>query len=99
MAKTSVKSFSQSLGVLEVRGMTAGIQAMDVMCKSADVEVVGTRIFDSSILIVLHGEFNAVSAVLEMGVRQARELGAVVVKQVIAKPHAETLKLLQAMGL
>lgn len=50
-----------SLGVIETRGLAAAIQAADVACKAASVEIIGYRKIGSGLVSVcFQGEISAV---------------------------------------
>ncbi len=60
----------KSLGVIETRGLVAAIQAADVACKTAGVELMGYRKVGSGLVtLCLEGEVSAIHAAIESGVR------------------------------
>ena len=86
---------SQSIGLLEVKGLIAAVEATDAMVKSTTVSYVGCKTGGETMLIVIAGEYNAVCASLEIGLRQAQSFDVEVIKHVIAMPHADTKKVLE----
>lgn len=86
---------SQSIGLLEVKGLLASVEATDAMVKSASVSYVGCRTSGETVLIALLGEYNAICASLEIGMRQAQSFDVEVIKHVIAIPHSDTKKALE----
>ena len=86
---------SQSIGLLEVKGLIASVEATDAMVKSASVSYVGCKSEGETMLVVIAGEYNAVCASLEIGLRQAQSFDVEVTKHVIAMPHAATKKALE----
>ena len=86
---------SQSIGLLEVKGLLASVESTDAMVKSASVSYVGCRTSGETVLIALSGEYNAICASLEIGMRQAQSFGVEVIKHVIAIPHSDTKKVLE----
>lgn len=85
----------KSYGFVEVSGVTAAIDCLDVMCKTADVEFVawerkwGGRL----VTIIVQGNVSAVTQAVEA----ANEHGIIkpVAHYVIANPHEETIKMVQ----
>ena len=86
---------SKSIGLLEVKGLLASVEATDAMVKSASVSYMGCRISGETGLIAISGEYNEVCASLEIGFRQAQSFGVEVTKHVIAIPHQDTKKVLE----
>jgi microcompartment protein CcmL/EutN len=61
-----------SLGLLELRSIAAGIKAADEMLKSADVELVmATPICPGKYVVLITGNVGAVKNAMETGVREA----------------------------
>ena len=83
----------KSLGFIEIQSVTAALEAIDVMCKTADVELVtwerkwGGRL----VTVIVQGDVAAVSEAIEAAA--ARPLLKPVVKAVIPSPHEETVKM------
>jgi microcompartment protein CcmL/EutN len=85
----------KSLGMIEVSGVTAAIDCLDIMCKSADVEFVTweRKLGGRLVTVIVQGDVSAVSAAVENAV--ANGLKKPVASAVIASPHEETWRLLQ----
>ena len=85
----------KALGLVEVTGVTAGIDCLDIMCKAANVEFVtwerkqGGRL----VTIIVQGDVSAVTAAVENAVAGAIKKPAS--HAVIANPHAETQRMVQ----
>ena len=64
----------KSIGLVEVVGVTAGIDCLDIMCKSADVEFVTweRKLGGRLVTIVVEGQVSAVTAAVENAVANAR---------------------------
>ncbi len=83
----------KSLGFIEIQSVTAALEAIDVMCKSADVELVtwerkwGGRL----VTVIVQGDVAAVSEAIEAAT--AHPLRKPVVKAVIPSPHEETVRM------
>ena len=83
----------KSLGFIEISGVTAGIDELDIMCKTADVELVtcertlGGRL----VTLIVKGSVSAVTEAVEAAAAHA--IKKPVAKAVIANPHPETERL------
>ncbi|RCW71932.1 BMC domain-containing protein [Saliterribacillus persicus] len=87
---------SDSLGIIETRGLTASIEAADAMLKAANVEVVGSEKIGSGLVsVIIKGDVGAVKAATEVGVEAAGRVGEVVAVHVIPRPHNDVNKLLK----
>lgn len=84
----------KSLGLIEVSGVTAAIDCLDIMCKSADVQLVTweRKLGGRLVTVVVEGDVSAVTAAVENAV--AGGLKKPVAHAVIASPHSETRRLL-----
>ena len=82
-----------SLGFVEVSGVTAAVDALDIMCKSADVTLVSweRKLGGRLVTLIVTGTVSAVNAAVENA--QARCIKKPCAVAVIANPHAETVKL------
>ena len=85
-----------AIALMEVQSLAAAIEGLDVMLKSADVELltIERRLGGRLVSVVIKGSVSAVTAALEAGVVAASRLGNVVAKEVIPRPHSEILKFL-----
>ena len=64
---------SQSIGLLEVKGLLASVEATDAMVKSTyGIVTWDVNHHSETVLLVIVGEYNAVCASLEIGLRQAQ---------------------------
>ncbi|SER41569.1 BMC domain-containing protein [Gracilibacillus ureilyticus] len=87
---------SDSLGIIETRGLTASIEAADAMLKAANVEVVGSEKIGSGLVsVIIKGDVGAVKAATEVGAEAAGRVGEVVAVHVIPRPHTDVNKLLK----
>ena len=83
----------KSLGLVEVSSVTAGVECLDIMCKSANVEFVTweRKLGGRLVTIIVQGDVSAVSAAVENAVANA------IIKPcahaVIASPHEETVRM------
>ena len=80
----------KSLGFIEISGVAAAVDALDIMCKTANVEFVtwernlGGRL----VTIIVRGDVSAVTEAVEAAAAHA--IKKPVAKAVIANPHSET---------
>ncbi len=83
----------KSLGFVEVSGVTAAIDALDIMCKSADVTLVSweRKLGGRLVTIIVTGTVSAVQAAVENAEKQCIKKPCAVA--VIANPHPETVRL------
>ena len=85
----------KSLGLVEVSGVTAAIDCLDIMCKSAEVEFVTweRKLGGRLVTIIVEGNVSAVTAAVENAVA-----GAIIKPcsyAVIANPHEETARIIK----
>ena len=85
----------KSLGLVEVSGVTAAIDCLDIMCKSADVQFVTweRKLGGRLVTIIIEGSVSAVTAAVENAVA-----GAIIKPcsyAVIANPHDETKRIVE----
>ncbi len=85
----------KSIGLIEVSGVTAAVDCLDIMCKSADVEFVTweRKLGGRLVTVVVEGQVSAVTAAVENAV--ANGLKKPVSYAVIASPHEEVERLLR----
>lgn len=80
-----------ALGLLEVSGLTASIEAADAMLKTAQVRLLSQTITPPGLItLVIEGDLAACRAALDAGAAAASRLGQVLVKKEIGRPEADT---------
>jgi ethanolamine utilization protein EutM len=90
MAKTL-----EALGMIETKGLTCMIEAVDAMLKSANVQMVGwDKIGSGLVTSFVVGDVAAVKAAVDAGATAASKIGEVISVQVIARPHEELASVL-----
>ncbi|CAA6679139.1 MULTISPECIES: BMC domain-containing protein [unclassified Lentimonas] len=88
---------SESIGLVETKGLTGSIEASDAMAKAADVSLVKQISIGGGFLTVLvKGDVGSVKAAVEAGAEAANRAGELVASHVIARPHDDLLKYFQA---
>lgn len=82
----------KALGFIEIPGVTAAIEALDTMCKTADVEFVTweRKLGGRLVTIIVQGDVSAVTEAVECAVRNAMKS---CVHAIIPNPHEETIKM------
>lgn len=95
----------EAVGLLEVFGLTCAFLAADAGCKAADVRL---ETFDKNkpanadalpvpllVTVKFRGSVAAVEAAMEAGEAAAKSVTGVVQKHIIARPTADTAKMLK----
>lgn len=85
----------KSYGFFEVSGVTAAVDALDLMCKTANVEFVAweRKLGGRLVTIIIQGDVSSVTQAIE-----AARAGAIkqpVACTVIANPHEETVRMVE----
>ena len=86
---------SKSYGFIEITGVVAAIDALDIMCKTADVELASweRKLGGRLVTIIIEGDVSAVTEAVEAAVAGA--IKKPVSYAVIARPHEEIVKLVE----
>ncbi|TQI80905.1 ethanolamine utilization protein EutK [Serratia fonticola] len=80
-----------ALGLLEVRGLVAGIEATDAMLKAASVRVLSHEIMAPGwVTLVIEGDLAACRAALDAGAVVAGRTGRVISRQTLGRPDRDT---------
>ena len=81
----------QALGSIEVVGLVAGVEAADVACKTADVNLIGYELARGGgyVTVKVEGQVAAVQAAMAAAEVAASKLTRVVSRIVIPRPHQE----------
>ena len=84
-----------ALGFVEVSGVTAAIDALDIMCKSAEVSLVSweRKLGGRLVTLMITGNVSAVKAAVENAEKACIKRPAATA--VIANPHEETVRLVK----
>lgn len=87
---------SEALGMIEVKGFVALVEAADAMMKAANVQFLGwDKIGSGLVSAFVAGDVAAVKAATDAGAAAAGRIGEVVSVQVIARPHEDLGKVLK----
>lgn len=86
---------NEALGMIETKGLVGAIEAADAMTKAANVVLIGyEKIGSGLVTVMVRGDVGAVKASVDAGVAAASNVGEVVSKHVIPRPHSDTEKIL-----
>jgi ethanolamine utilization protein EutM len=82
----------KSYGFIEIPSVTAAIEALDTMCKTADVEFVTweRKLGGRLVTIIVQGDVSAVTQAIESAASKAMKP---CVHAVIPNPHEETIRM------
>ncbi|MGL5351653.1 MAG: BMC domain-containing protein [Cetobacterium sp.] len=86
----------KALGMIETRGMVGALEAVDVACKTADVEVLNRHFIKSGIVTVeIVGDVGAVKVAVEAAAEAVKKLGVYMGSHVIPRPTEEVYNMLE----
>lgn len=79
---------NQSLGLIEVKGLTAAIEAADSAVKSADVELIGYELTKGGgwVTVKIQGNVSSVEAAIQAAWAAASRVSEVIAMKVIPRP-------------
>jgi ethanolamine utilization protein EutM len=84
---------SESIGLIETKGITGSIEASDAMVKAANVSLVKQVSIGAGMLTVfVKGDVGSVKAAVEAGAEAANRVGELIAAHVMARPHEDLLK-------
>ena len=85
----------KALGFVEVSGVVAAVDCMDIMCKSANVSFVTweRKLGGRLVTIIVEGSVSDVTEAVKCAQQQC--VSKVVASNVIAAPHSETVRLVE----
>jgi ethanolamine utilization protein EutM len=85
---------SESLGMIETKGYVGSVEASDAMVKAAGVTIARQiQIGGGLVTVLVKGDIGSVKAAIDAGAEAAKRVGELVCAHVIARPHADLLKL------
>ncbi len=91
----TMNDHEQALGIVETQGLTALLEATDVMLKAANVTLVGKeKIGAAYVTVMIRGDVAAVQAAVDAGAGAVKNLGKLIAAHVIPRPHPDLLALL-----
>lgn len=78
---------NKSLGIIEVVGMVTAAACVDVMVKSAFIEIESiARVGSGMLAIIIKGDLASVQYAIEVGKKEAAQHGEIVAFRVIPRP-------------
>ena len=81
---------TNSLGMIETKGLVGAIEAADAMVKSANVQLVGKeQVGGGLVTVMVRGDVGDVKAATDAGAAAAEKVGELISVHVIARPHVE----------
>lgn len=85
---------NEAIGLLEISGLVASIEGADSMLKAANVRLIHSekRLGGRLVTYIIRGKVDAVKAAVDAGEENAKVLGGIFGKAVIARPHDEIMK-------
>ena len=85
----------KSYGFIEIQGVVAAMDALDIMCKTANVELATweRKLGGRLVTLIVQGDVSAVTQAVETAAANAIKKPAV--QGVIANPHPEIVRLVQ----
>ncbi len=84
---------SDSLGIIETKGLVGSVEAADAMVKAAGVTLSKQiPIGGAYISITVKGDVGSVKAAVEAGAEAANRVGELVASHVIPRPHTDLVK-------
>ena len=83
----------KALGFIEITGVVAALDALDIMCKAADVNLVTweRKLGGRLVTIIVEGDVSAVKAAVESAMKLS--IKKPVAHLVLANPHEETRRM------
>lgn len=79
----------QALGMIEIKGFVASVEAADVMVKAANVELVGyEKIGSGLVTVIVRGDVGSVKAAVEAAAQAVDRVGELKGYGVIPRPDA-----------
>ena len=86
-------SYTGALGLVETKGWVGLVEATDVMCKAANVEVMKTiQIGGAYVTTIVRGDVGSVRAAVDAAAEAAGKVGELIASHVIARPHPDLLE-------
>lgn len=85
-----------AIGLVETRGLTPAIEALDSMAKAANIQLVDMkRVGSGLITVIIEGDVADVSSAVEVGKLAPEHTGGQLISSnVIPRPHSELKKIL-----
>ncbi len=86
---------SETIGMIETKGLVGAIEAADAMVKAANVQLMGKEIVGGGfVMVIVKGDVGAVKAATDAGAEAAGRVGELKSVHVIPRPHNEVAVIL-----
>ena len=87
----------KSIGIIEVSGVVAAIEAADAMLKTADVEILSweKKLGGRLVSIVIQGQVSSVKEAISHGEERANKITKAVAVALINNPHVEVVRMIR----
>ena len=90
---------TNSLGMIETKGLIGAIEAADAMVKSANVQLIGKeQVGGGLVTVMVRGDVGAVKAATDAGAAAASRVGELISVHVIPRPHGEVEMILPTLN-
>ena len=85
----------KALGFIEITGVVAALDALDIMCKAADVSLVTweRKLGGRLVTLIVEGDVSAVNSAVESAIKLS--IKKPVAHLVLANPHEETRRIVE----
>ena len=89
-----------AIGLIETQGLVGIIEAADVMCKAANVEIAGKECIGGGyVTVMVKGDIAAVKAAVDAGAEAVTRIGGkLILAHTIARPHSGVSSLILVNG-
>ncbi|QDX94218.1 BMC domain-containing protein [Brevibacillus laterosporus] len=78
---------NSALGLIEVKGLLASIEAADAAMKAANVNLIGLeKVKGGLVTVKIHGDVSAITSAVEAGAEAVNKFGTLISKHVIPNP-------------
>lgn len=78
---------NNALGLIEVKGLLASIEAADAAMKAANVNLIGLeKVKGGLVTVKIHGDVSAITSAVEAGAEAVNKFGTLISKHVIPNP-------------
>ena len=85
----------KALGMVETRGLSCAVEALDAMLKTADVGYVGQkRVGSGMVMVLVDGDVASVKAAVDAGAEAAQRVGELRSVHVIPRPSEHLANLI-----
>ncbi|WP_399629572.1 BMC domain-containing protein [Sporosarcina sp. SG10008] len=89
---------SQSIGMIETKGLVGSMEAADAMIKAANVRLIKQEFIDGGIVtVIVQGDVGAVQAAVDAGREAAKRVGELLGAHVIPRPDESVYKMVKPL--